>query len=89
MRSLTIFAITAVLAFAACSASSEEGCSSAPTITQLEPLTDEEKSILRQLDDIQNDPSVVAKAEAETQVPLEAFGGCGEQRFLVIIPTDE
>lgn len=63
--------------------------SSAPTIQQLEPLTQEEQQVLQLLRVIQNEPSIAAQAQAEANIPLEAFGGCGEQRFLLILPATD
>jgi hypothetical protein len=62
-------------------------CTNAPSIVQLEPLTEEERIVLEQLDQIENRAEIVAQAIAEAQVPLDAFGGCGAQQFLLTIPA--
>ena len=60
-------------------------CPKAPSIKQLLPLTDEEREVLKQLDQIENRPDIVAQARAEAEVPLSAFGGCGVQQFLLTV----
>lgn len=64
-------------------------CPKAPSIKQLFPLTDEEREVLKQLDQIENRPDIVARARAEAKVPLSAFGGCGVQQFMITVPNSD
>ncbi len=67
----------------------ETECPNALSIIQLEPLTQEERQVLEQLDQIENRPEIVAQARAEAEVPLDAFGGCGAVQFLLTVPTTD
>ena len=93
MKILT-FAATIVILTSAANAqqqtpSVETECSTALSIVQLEPLTEEERIVLEQLDQIENRAEIVAQVGAEAQVSLDAFGGCGAQQFLLTIPTTD
>lgn len=89
MKLIAITLLGVLLAGALSAQQASTECPSAPTIQQLEPLSQEEREVLQQLEDIQNEPSVAAQAQAEANIPLEAFGGCGEQRFLLILPASD
>lgn len=89
MKLIAITLLGVLLAGALSAQQASNECPSAPMIQQLEPLTQEEREVLQQLEDIQNGPTIAAQAQAEANIPLEAFGGCGEQRFLLILPATE
>lgn len=89
MKLIAITLLGVLLASALSAQQASNDCPTSPTIQQLEPLTQEERQVLRQLEGVQNEPSIAAQAQAEANIPLEAFGGCGEQRFLLILPVTD
>lgn len=54
----------------------EEPVETCDDTAQMEPQNEEEQVVMVQLEAIENDPAIVAQAQQEVKIPLEAFGGC-------------
>ncbi len=76
MKLIALVALFGLLSAALMAEEPTENCDPIVQLEQLEPLTQEEQVVLAQLKAIEDDPAVVAQAQQEANVPLEAFGGC-------------
>jgi len=76
MKYVALIALFGSVGVAWAEEDTKHSCDPVLTLEQLEPLTEEEKIILAELEEIENAPKIMKQAEAEAEIPLEAFGGC-------------